>query len=175
MSDAVRRYLVFEGRIPDRGGRLRTFPIHRCGRLPALARFYRFPLYAQMRILLFIVALLLTGCSGLEERQLPTYTPPGAMEVAQGLTRAATGATLAEPLMASPVRAALLTAPGSPGTFVACVKSVVPDPMRSPQAVFFKDGVYLSSRLALGPDGCHREPFEPFTKVKPTSDAQSKR
>lgn len=119
-----------------------------------------------MRILLLIVGSFLTGCAGEAQRQLPTYYPPGPVEVAQGLTLAATQAALAEPLMASPVKEGRMTAPGAPGVFIACVKSATPDRARSPQAVYFKEGKYLSSRLALGADGCHRELFTQFQKVE---------
>jgi hypothetical protein len=120
-----------------------------------------------MKRLWIVCLLLLTGCSSVEA-PLPAYVPPvqpGPLVVAQGLSGAAGDAKLAGPLESSPIRQAGPLAPGAPGAYVACVRSVAAP--QSPYAVFFKDEKPKISRLALYPDHCFDAIFQPFSRVEP--------
>ena len=111
--------------------------------------------------------LVMTGCSSIEVPP-PPFVPsvqPGTLVVAQGLTLAAGEAKLIEPLEASMIREAGPLAPNSPSAFVACVRSV--SAPRLAYAVFFKNDELKFSRLALTPDHCFDQVYQPFIRVEP--------
>ena len=114
-----------------------------------------------------ICCLLLAGCAGLADTPevAAPLVPPTSQVVAAGLSKAADEAKLTGALEASAVRPGGPLSPGAPGVFLACVRSPQPDRVQAPYAVFFKTNAYASSRLALAPDGCYAEAYQPFTRV----------
>lgn len=120
----------------------------------------------SLRYRVIAICFLLAGCAGISEQPaLQQPPPPDSDVVSRGLTSSAEEAKLPDPLLASPIRVASPLAPGSPGVYIACVRSSAVAPNKSTYAVFFKDNKYNASRLALDPDNCDLESFRPFTRM----------
>jgi len=121
------------------------------------------------RVLSVCVCVLLGACSSLsgEPERLPEAAPPDQSVVLGGLKSAAAEEKLVGPLESSPIRIANLTAPGSPGVFIACLRKVPPQQPSYPYSVFFKDNKYTSVRMSVYLDDCYTQSYQPFT---PTPD-----
>lgn len=115
-----------------------------------------------MRFRTCFLCLVLAGCA--------TKTPdapavPAAAVIAATVQRVFAEAKLPGTPEVSVIRSALQPLPGD---WVICLKSSAPDQPRR-YAIFFQNGQYLSSRVAVATDRCDEAAYVPVPSPEPSA------
>ena len=103
---------------------------------------------------------VLAACSSLVI-ELPIISAPEPLKAVEGAKKAAAVEKLVGLLEISAVREAH---PLSPGPYILCIRGGVSDTaLRHTYAVFFKNDVYVGTRMSVMVDNCDAQVFAPLT------------